>query len=303
MDQVISKDRRWHHRPLLGGLLMLLGLALYPLSDSFVKHLMGTYSVPQTSFLRGTTRLIPLVIAIFFQGGFKEVFHTNQKMRHAVRLIVSLAYTYTFMFAFSLNSLTLVYTLSYTSSFFMIIFSALFLKEAISKDKWIAVFWGFIGVLIALRPGPSLFQVASLIILFGTILGSLNKILIRKLTKTEHSLAIAIYPNLFMILVTFPFLITSWQPMPWQDWGLFAIVGVITAAAQYTVAQALRYAKASSLAPIDYSSFIWVLTLDLLWWNTPPDLCTLLGAGFIISSNLYILYRAKKEEQKNIEST
>lgn len=298
MNQIASTDRRWQHKPLLGTLLMLLGLSLYPLSDAFVKHLMGTYSVPQTSFLRGATRLIPLVIAIFFQGGFKQVFHTNQKGRHAVRLLVNLAYTYTFMLSFSLTSLTMIYTLSYTSSFFMILFSALFLKEAVSKDKWLAVFIGFLGIIIALRPGTSLFQITSLIILAGTILGSLNKILIRGLTKTEHSLAIAIYPNVLMMLATFPFLLNSWQPMPWKDWGLFGVVGLITAGAQYTLAQALRYAKASTLAPIDYSNFIWVLALDLIWWNIIPDSWTLIGAAFIISSNLYILYKAKKEERK-----
>ena len=298
-----SKSRTWQKRPFLGVLLMIFGLALYPISDAFIKHLMGTYSVPQTCFLRGATRLIPLMIAVLFQGGVRQVFQTHQKKLHFARLAINLAYTYTFMFAFSINSLTAVYTLSYTSSFFMIILGSLFLKEIVSKEKWFAVCVGMIGVLLSVKPGFGIFEFSALIVLAGTLLGSLNKALMRNLTKTEHSLAIAIYPNFLMVIVTFPFLIGSWTSMPLSDWGLFAVVGVLAAGAQYTLAQALRFAEISSLAPIDYSNVVWVLLLDLLWWGAFPDLFTLIGALFIVSGNLYILYLVRKEEKKKAINT
>ena len=293
----LEKDRAWQKKPVLGIMLMILGLALYPLSDAFIKHLMGTYSLQQTCFLRGATRLIPLMIAVLFQGGGRQVFATEQKKLHLLRLGISLAYTYTFMFSFSICSLTTVYTLGYTSSFFMIVLGALFLKEKVSREKWGAVFFGMVGILIAMRPGIGVFEVSSLVVLFGTILGALNKSLMRKLTKTEHSLAIAIYPNILMVTATLPFLFGKWQNMPLTDWGFFAVIGLLTGAAQYCVTQALRFAEASSLAPVDYSNFIWVLALDLLWWGDLPDFFTVAGASLIIAANLYILYVAKREEK------
>lgn len=279
---------------------MLGGLALYALSDAFLKQLMGTYSVPQTSFLRAFTRIVPLLIAVLMQGGFKKVFATAHPTRHFARLGVNLAYTYSFMYAFSVASLTTIYTLSYTSSLFMIVLSALILKEKITKEKWVAVAIGMIGVLIAIRPGSNVFEVAGLVVLFGTFLGSLNKILIRRLAATEHSLAIAIYPNVTMILVTFPFLINTWTPLSWHDWGFFAIVGTITAAGQYAIAQSLRFAQGSTLAPIDYSTFLWVVMLDFFWWEKTPDLYTVLGATVIVGSNLYILFRSRREQAQKI---
>lgn len=289
-------ERKLQNRAVLGVLLMILGLALYPLADAFVKHLMGTYTVPQTTFLRALTRLIPLLVAVMFQGGFRNVLGTQHPKQHIVRLLVNLAYTYAFMYAFKLASLTTIYTLSYTSPFFMIILSALMLKESVGREKWIAVGIGLVGVAIAMRPGSSVFEIAALLVLAGTFLGALNKILMRRLASTEHSLAIAIYPNIMMILVTFPVLLTTWQAMPWQHWGLFAIVGVLTAGGQYAIAQALRYAQGSTLAPIDYSTFFWVVALDLVWWNKSPDKFMLIGAAVIVGSNLYILYRTRKEE-------
>jgi drug/metabolite transporter (DMT)-like permease len=275
---------------------MIVGLALYPLSDALIKHLMGTYSVHQASFLRAITRLVPLLITVYFQGGIRKVLGTSHPKQHAIRLLVNLAYTFSFMYAFSMASLTTIYTLSYTSSLFMIILSAFMLKESVSWDRWVAVGIGMIGVIIAMRPGSSVFEVAAIIVLIGTFLGALNKILMRRLAATEHSLAIAIYPNIMMILVTTPFLITTWKSMPLEHWGLFAIVGVITAAGQYAIAQALRFAQGSALAPIDYSSYFWVIMLDFFWWHKSPDAYMIIGAAIIVGSNFYILYRARREK-------
>ncbi len=291
-----NASRQLQNRSVLGIVLMISALALYALADALIKHLMKTYSVDQAAFLRSVTRLVPLLVMMFFQGGVKKVLGTSHPLRHAVRLLVSLAYTYSFMYAFSISSLTTIYTLSYTSSLFMIILSALMLKEAVSWDRWVAVGIGMVGVVIAMRPGTNLFEIAALIVLFGTFAGALNKILMRKLAATEHSLAIAIYPNVVMMLATFPFLINKWQPMPLEHWGLFAIVGVIAATGQYAIAQALRFAQGSILAPIDYSTLFWVVAFDLFWWNKPPDVFTLVGAVVIVGSNLYILYRTRKEE-------
>lgn len=291
-----TESRKLQNKAVLGVLLMIGGLALYALSDAFIKQLMGTYTVHQTSFLRAFTRVIPLMIAVFMQGGIKRVFSTKHPTRHALRLGVNLAYTYSFMYAFSVASLTTIYTLGYTSSFFMILLSALILKENVGKEKWIAVAIGMIGVIVAIRPGSAVFEVAGLVVLLGTFLGSLNKILMRKLAETEHSLSIAIYPNIAMILVTLPFLLSTWQPMSWHDWGFFAIVGVITATGQYAIAHSLRFAQGSTLAPIDYSTFFWVVMLDFFWWQKTPEVLTVVGAAIIVGSNLFILYRSRREQ-------
>ncbi|MBM3184345.1 MAG: DMT family transporter [Chlamydiae bacterium] len=310
MTTEAGADRRLHNRALLGVGLMILGLSLYPLSDAFIKHLMVSYSVCQTTLLRSITRLIPLFIATFFHGGPRKVLYSKHPKNHMIRLAVNLFYTLSFMIAFSLASLTTIYTFSYTSPFFMILLGALMLKEKISLDRWFAVGIGLIGVMIAMRPGSSVIESAAILVLFGTFLSALNKILMRRLAATDHSLAIAIYPNLVMIVAmlllalissVFPEFLPSqfsfvWKSMPLEHWGLFAIVGALTAGAQYAIAQALRFAQASTLAPIDYSTFFWVVALDFVWWNKTPDPYTLFGAAIIVGSNLYILFRTRKED-------
>lgn len=293
----IAEKRTLQNRALAGAFCMIFALVLYALSDAFVKHLMGIYAVKQTMFLRAITRLAPLLVAMWFQGGAKAVLGTSHAGRHLVRLGVNLAYTCAFMFAMSMGSLTMVYTLSYTSPFFMVLLSAFMLKERVTKERWFAVAIGMIGVVIAMKPGANVFELAAFLVLAGAFLGSLNKILMRRLAETEHSLSIAIYPNLTMILTTLPFLINAWQPMPWAHWAVFGFVGAITALGQYMIAQALRFTQASVLAPIDYSTFFWVVAFDFFWWQKTIELHTLLGAAVIVGSNLYMLHCTKKEQR------
>src|SRR4051812_48940425 len=128
MAEQSQTSRNLQNKAVVGVTLMIIGLALYPLADAFTKHLMGTYSLTQTSLLRAATRLVPLLIAVCFQGGFRQVFATQHPRRHLVRLAVNLVYTLSFMYAVSKASLTTIYTLGYTSPFFMIVLSAFMLK-------------------------------------------------------------------------------------------------------------------------------------------------------------------------------
>jgi drug/metabolite transporter (DMT)-like permease len=169
------------------------------------------------------------------------------------------------------------------------------LKEKISFDRWCAVALGLAGIFIAIRPGFSAFELTAILVLLASFLGALNKILMRRLTTTESSLSIAIYPNVVMILVTFPFMIFTWVSLPWGDWVLFGVVGIVTAGGQYAIAQALRFTAAPTLAVVDYSTFFWVVALDFLWWNKMPESYTLIGAAVIVGSNLYILYKTRVE--------
>jgi len=298
MSADVNAARQLQSRAVLGVGLMILGLALYALADAFIKHLMCTYSVPQATLLRSVTRFLPLFIATFFQGGPIRILYSQHPSKHAARLAINLAYTLTFMFAISMGSLTTIYTVSYTSPLFMIILGALMLKEKVTRDRWIAVGIGLIGVVIAMRPGSNVFESVAIVVLLGTFLGAVNKIFMRRLAATEHSLAIAMYPNVVMILVMIPviLLFSPWKPMPLAHWGLFGCMGILTASGQYCIAQSLRYAQASTLAPIDYSTFFWVVALDFYWWDKTPTTHALIGAAVIVGSNLYILFQTRREE-------
>ena len=287
----------------LGVLCMAVSVLLFPLSDACLKYLLNTYSVEQTAFLRALVRFVALFLSSFFYTSPWAFFRTKEPWLHGKRILVSIVSTYCFMAACRTGSLTLIYTLGYMTPLFMVVLSALSLKEKVSPHRWIAVCVGMAGVCLALRPTVSSHDGvggASFLVLIGTFFAAMNKMYIRKLAVTEESLTIALYPNLVTLLLFAPFVATAWQSMPFIDWMLFGAVGIALGLSQLLVAFSLRCAQASLLAPLDYSTFVWVVLIDTLWWDKNPNLWTIAGACVIILSNLVIISRSKTCQPNSI---
>ena len=292
---------KWLDRPLIGALCMALSVSLYPITDACLKHFVSVYSVEQTAFLRALMRALALCVPLLFLPSPLQALKTKEKTLHFKRLIVSIGSTYCFLYACSQCSLTLLYTLGYTTPFFMILLSAWSLREKVPMDRWLAVLIGMGGVLVALHPTMLQGEVpltAALLILLGTLCNALNKTYMRTLAKTEESVSIALYPNIAMLLLSLPFVCTSWKPMSMRDWMVFGGFGLAMGLAQFLAAFSLRCAESSFLASLDYSTFVWVVLIDNLIWDKTPTSWTFVGAIFIILSNLWIISRSASCRKK-----
>ena len=288
--------------PLIGIICMFVSVSLFPFADACFKYLVTSYSVQQASFLRAVARLLPLLVVAFLHRPKGSFLFSNFLMKepcvHFKRIGVNLISTYCFMGACVGGSLTLIYALGYTAPIFMVLLSSFCLKERVSKERWIAVLLGLLGVVVAIRPDGHLGKeayVAALLILIGSFFAAMNKMYVRRLGENNSCLSISIYPNVAMLLCTIPAMVTGWQPMVVQDWILFLSVGGVLGLSQLLVAYALKCAQPSLLAPIDYSTFLWVMILDALFWNKMPDSWTTIGAIIIIFSNLWIIVRNRQE--------
>lgn len=275
--------------------LMIANQLLQLTGAIFEKKLLGLYPFFQMTFIRSSVRVVIFFIFILKQGNIKETLAMKQPLCHLIRLTTYVTYNFAILYGLSLVTLTTSCALQYTTPLFTILLSSWILKEKIGKHKWIAVTLSSIAVLIAMQPHLKDFQVVSLIILFATLVGSLNKVLIRRLVSTEHTLSITLFGNAAMVLIFFPAVFMDWHPVSWNDFGYFTIAGVLTAAAQFTAVQALRFAKASTLAPLDYTSIVWAALFDFFVWGAVPTFYLILGTSIIIASNLYLLRASKTD--------
>ncbi|MBN9543247.1 MAG: DMT family transporter [Alphaproteobacteria bacterium] len=291
---------------LKGIALVLFSLFLYAYSDALIKVLLNkNYSVEQTTFLRAFTRLIPLfgAVALFYRSW--APLKTNRPWAHLSNAVIGCARTYAFMWAFKLIPLAEASALSYTSAIFFVILSVVFLNEKLQRYHIIAIVLGAIGVVIAYRPGLEIFRLGAIVTLVGAFFAAVNKIIIRKLSFQDNSLGIVIYPNLFLLLITLPFLGENWKPVEMEDWLVFLAIGAMAALAQYSFAIALRLTKGLTLAPYDYTYFCWIILMEYLFTDVTPTEFVLVGAVFIIAGNAVILmeeFKKAKEAKKKIEA-
>jgi len=288
----ISSSRTWQDRATLGIYVIILGQFLHVTGGIFEKMLLGVYPVPQMTFIRSLLRLAFLATLLIKQKEIKSVFSMKQPLCNLLRIGTYVAYNYCMLYALSLSTLTASCSLLSATPFFTLLLSAWILKEKISKYKWIALSIATIGVGIAVRSSSG-FEWVFLVILCGALIGSLNRILIRKLVATEHSLTIAITGNAALALLLVPFIFMDWLPVSWGDLGFFAIAAFLTAMGQYATVQALRFAQPSTLAPFDYTSIIWAALFDFFIWDVIPSSYFVLGIVIIVASNLYLIRSIK----------
>ncbi|MBN9543248.1 MAG: DMT family transporter [Alphaproteobacteria bacterium] len=282
--------------------VVLFSLFLYAYSDALVKMLLNkNYSVEQVTFLRAVSRLIPLIIALLLFYRSLAPLKTNRPWAHLINAVIGCGRTYAFMWAFKLIPLAEASALSYTSAIFFVILSVVFLNEKLQRYHIIAIVLGAIGVVIAYRPGFEIFRLGALVTLVGAFFASVNKIIIRKLSFHDNSLGIIIYPNIFLILISLPFISESWKPLDYDDWLLLIAIGAMAALSQYGFAIAIKLTKGLSLAPYDYTYFCWIIVMDYLFNNEIPTEFVLVGAVFIIAGNAVILmeeFKKAKEAKK-----
>ncbi|MDI6028127.1 DMT family transporter [Corticibacterium sp. UT-5YL-CI-8] len=158
--------------------------------------------------------------------------------------------------------------------------------------RWMAVLVGLIGVLVITRPGFGSFSLGHLCALASAVSYSIYVLMTRKMSARETTESLifcsAVAPMLLMA-PALPYTISA-PPHAWA-WVLLASLGIFGGVGHYFIILAYRRATVTALAPYPYLQMVWMILLGWLIFHQLPDLWTVVGAGIIVLSGLYIVRR------------
>ena len=184
-------------------------------------------------------------------------------------------------------------TISYSSVFFITILSIFFLGEKIGYRRIIAIFIGFIGVLIILKPSTELFSNYSVLPLIASLFLSMAVIFLKKILLTNNNiLSVWVFTILCTVLSLF-FYNENWIWPNNLDLSFMIASGILGFIAQICLTKSFQLADASILAPIDFSSVIWSFSLGYIFFGESISSDVLIGGLVIITSVGYIFYRER----------
>ena len=276
--------------PVRGMMLMIGAVFLFTSMDALVKVASETYPTGQIVFFRNVVAFLPLSVFVARAGGL-SVLRTRRLGGHLIRAAVGLAAMVCFFLSYKLLPLGEAVALGMAGPLFITALSVPFLGEKVGIRRWSAVVIGFVGVLVMTRPGSGIFDPAALIPLAGAFFLGLAMVMVRSLSRSEHSASIVFY---FTITAT----IASAASLPWQwvtpDWtGVVVLVtiGLIGGCAQFTMTQAFRLAPAALIAPFEYLALVFAIGYGFAIWAEMPDLWLIVGAVIVMGSGIYILHR------------
>jgi len=152
-------------------------------------------------------------------------------------------------------------TISFLTPVFVALLAGPVLGERVSAERMIAIALGFLGVVIATRPGAGTFQPIVLVAVAGVVCNSGYVLATRKLAGSDSAQTTLAWTQIAGIVFLTPILPWIWrQPQSAIDWVIMAGMGVFAATSHGMLIVAHRFAPAPTLTPFTYTQLIWMIS-------------------------------------------
>ena len=277
---------------LKGILFMILAMAGFACEDLFIKMLSENLPISEIIIILGFSgSIIFLIIGLLTKA---PIFHQGLLTTPVIiRTLCELFGALFFVLAIALTPLSSASAIIQVMPLLVTIGAAIFFKEKVGWRRWTAVFVGFIGVLLILRPGFGSFMPASIFALLGATFLAGRDLATRAIEVKLPSVTISLYAFLaFGVsgIMLIPFSSEMLVPSS-KDILFFAGASAFGVIAYYSIVIAARTGEMSVISPFRYSRLVFAMLLSIIVLSERPDMLTLLGAAIIVASGVYTFIR------------
>ena len=273
----------------LGFLYMFLSVCAFSVMDLIVKW-SDNYPLGQVIFFRGFFGLV-LYYFVIPKERLKDFYFTKRPMLHFSRCFFGLMALLSIFTALRNLPLATVVSISFAAPIFTTIFSIFFLSEKVGYFRWLAVFVGFVGIIIISEPGLSSLNVYYIFPVIFVLGMSYVAISIRQLSSTEPVWLISLY---FSAAITLAGLFTipyGWLMPNLIDLILLSLIGIFGGVANLWLSQSYKFSEVSLVTPLKYLALVFAIIFGYFIWDEIPTIKTLVGATLVITSSIIIFRR------------
>lgn len=278
---------------LRGALWMLASAVGFTAMTTLIKYLGPGYPAALQTFYRqlaGVIILLPIMAR-----DWRGTFYTTRPGILIFRSSAGVLAMILGFYAYQELPLADANALSFTRTLWLVPLAGLVLREPIGPLRIGAALVGFLGVLIMLRPGadggaswlgwPQAAALASALLFALTITG------MKVMTRDHSPFTLLTYAAVLGLVFSIPPALFVWRWPSLPDLGLLAAMGVIGTFTQGAYIKGMQSGEAAVMAPIDYTRLVFAVLAGLLLFHEVPRGATLVGAGVVVVSTLFISLR------------
>lgn len=281
--------------------LRLLAAFLMTAMSAAVHGAADSVPIGQIMFWRSALALIPICLYMVWQKEFPRALRTQRPGLHVTRSVFG-------AFSMAMSFLSLAYlpvanaqAIAYLAPVLVLPLAALMLKEQLSSAVFVAVFFGFAGVILLLWDALEMPGEGAVIGVIAGLAYAFTMAFVRVHTKTmtltESASTIAFYFAIVAALIglaTVPF---GWVALNASLFGWLAFAGLIGGIGHIVSNEATARAPVSALAPFDFTGLIWALGFDLILFSVVPGVLGLIGVFAITSAALIVTMKGTTVDQ------
>ena len=276
---------------------MAFAMAVIPMIDVFAKFLgQQGLPIPQLVWARfffGAVFTLPFAWGVEKASILRPTHPMHQSARAALLIFG------TCFFFWALKYLPIADTLAiyFIQPILVTALSPFILKEKVGPHRWACVFFGFIGVLIIIRPGFQEFNIGMLFAICAGLCSAFYLLLTRSLTGSVNAMVTTFQTSAIGAVVLSLAMPAMWTPPDVTQWLMLVGIGFFAIVGHYFITLAYDMGEASLISPLGYLEMVTAVLLGWYFFDNFPDRWTLLGVTILIACAIYISVRERKHLQ------
>jgi drug/metabolite transporter (DMT)-like permease len=287
---------------LVGVVLWMTGALLsFSAMAVSIRALSGSLRILEILAIRNGCGLAILLALGAFNPALMRALTARRLMLHAMRNTIHFGAQFLWAMGLTLLPLATVFALEFTMPAYTALLAVLFLGERMTPSRIGVVVFGFLGVLVILRPGLESFRPAALLVLAAAFGYAVALTQTKALTATETTYAILLWMN----VVQLPLAMIGSDPRAYLALGTadalpVCAVALSGLASHFCLAQAFRRGDASLVVPLDFMRIPLIALVG--WWlyGEALDAYVFGGAGLIV---IGVLWNLRAEAAPRTEIT
>ncbi len=295
---------------------IICGVLALSLGDAMIKQFSAEFALWQIFVLRSLISVPVLIVIIKFRRRFVSLLPVHLGWTVVRSLMLTFQWV-AYYIALPHVELSIAAASFYTLPLFITLFAALFVGEEVGFRGWIAVFMGFVGVLLVLRPQADDFNAYALLPLVAAILYASAMVLTRAKCRDEIALVLSFNLNVTMFVVglmatalvwlwglsdslveTYGYLLGNWSFMGIREWMTMSGLAVAIIIGSVAAAIAYQAGPSSVVAPYDFFYVGFATIWGILFFSEAPDAMTATGMGLIVAAGVLSVKRKPGTEQE-----
>jgi drug/metabolite transporter (DMT)-like permease len=281
-------ERRRADNVALGIGLTLLAIVIFGVQDAVSKLLVQDYSPFQIAMMRFWAFAAFSLFLVARQAPLRQAFRSRHPWLQVLRAVLLVVDIWFFAAALQsvplaeLQAITLVYPLITT------LVAIPILGEKVGLFRFAAVFVGFCGALIIVRPGGLPIDLGVGYAVASAACYAVYLALTRKVSASDTTATSMVYVGVGGLVLTF------WKPLDIQSLLLILVVTVTSVVAHGLMMVAMSRAPASALQPFNYMSLPWGIVLSYTVFGHLIDPVALVGGAVIVGAGLVVMARERQ---------
>ena len=290
----IAKEKSDLQKTFIAIVAMLAGVVCVDLYLVVIRYIGDDYSVFKLAVFRNFFAIIPLLVLLFISKEYNSLFKNINKKFLSLCCMRGLCFLamniFIFLSVINVEFATAM-TLTFSSPFFIVILSIIFLQDKVGIFRWSAIIIGFVGVVLILRPTSDIFNFYSTYSILTAFAWGVTVIILKFIPKNFSTSKIQFYTLVFNVIGAFSLFVlfsNDFYVNNYKDLFLMVLTGILGGTAAILFIYAYRLISLSKLASFEYfgipSSFLlgWIFFNEAPWGQLFPGVLLIVFAGFII---------------------